>query len=316
MTTTVGSATHVYAAADTYTVTLTVTDDQGAVSVPFTDDVTVTAPNVAPVASFTATPDGLSVDFDGSGSSDDGSVVSWEWDFGDGSDPVTTTVGSATHVYPAADTYTVTLTVTDDQDAVSVPFTDDVTVTAPPVAGSTLFDFDGDGKADVAVFRDGVWFVKSSLSGDSIVTGYGTGTDVPVPADYDGDGKTDVAVFRDGVWFVKSSLSGDSIVTGYGTGTDVPVPADYDGDGKTDVAVFRDGAWFVKSSMSGDVDVTVVAGTGTDVPVPADYDGDGTTDLAVFRDGAWFVQSSLSGRCRSYRSTGRDRCAGAGGLRR
>ena len=42
-------------------------------------------PNVAPVASFTATPDGLSVDFDGSGSSDDGSVVSWEWDFGDGS---------------------------------------------------------------------------------------------------------------------------------------------------------------------------------------------------------------------------------------
>ena len=50
-------------------------------------------------------------------------------------------------------------------------------------------DYDGDGKTDLAVFRDGVWFVKSSLSGD-VVTCYGAGTDVPVPADYDGDGKT------------------------------------------------------------------------------------------------------------------------------
>ena len=45
--------------------------------------------NVAPVASFTATPDGLSVDVDASLSSDsDGTVTGWAWDFGDGNTSV------------------------------------------------------------------------------------------------------------------------------------------------------------------------------------------------------------------------------------
>ena len=70
-------------------------------------------------------------------------------------------------------------------------------VAAPPVT-RTRFDFDGDGKADVAVFRDGAWFVQSS-SGGTPVASWGTAGDVLVPADYDGDGKTDFAVFRDGV---------------------------------------------------------------------------------------------------------------------
>jgi uncharacterized delta-60 repeat protein len=68
--------------------------------------------DVPPTASFTAVGAGRAVAFDGSGSADpDGTIVSHEWDFGDGS----TGAGStARHRYARAGTYTVTLTVRDD----------------------------------------------------------------------------------------------------------------------------------------------------------------------------------------------------------
>jgi hypothetical protein len=97
------------------------------------------------------------------------------------------------------------------------------TPSVPPVSSSTRFDFDGDGAADVSVFRDGAWFVQAS-SGGTPVTLWGAAGDVPVPADYDGDGKTDVAVFRDGEWFVQAS-SGAVTATYWGVGTDIPIPA-------------------------------------------------------------------------------------------
>lgn len=65
-----------------------------------------------PVASFSYAASGTWVDFNASGSYDtDGSVVSYVWDFGDG----TTGSGVTTsHVYPYEGTFTVTLTVTDN----------------------------------------------------------------------------------------------------------------------------------------------------------------------------------------------------------
>ena len=56
---------------------------------------------------------GESVMFDGSGSSDNGSIVSYEWDFGDGS--IVTSGVSVSHVYDVVGTYTTTLTVTDNE---------------------------------------------------------------------------------------------------------------------------------------------------------------------------------------------------------
>ena len=58
---------------------------------------------------------GNTVTFDASGSSDDGTITSYDWDFGDGS-AETTTDDMTTHTFPSSGEYTVTLEVTDDDD--------------------------------------------------------------------------------------------------------------------------------------------------------------------------------------------------------
>jgi hypothetical protein len=93
-----------------------------------------------------------------------------------------------------------------------------------PVQG----DYDGDGKADAAVFRpsDNVWYLNRSTLGFTSVQ-WGISTDKPVPADFDGDGKTDIAVFRDGAWYVLRSSNGAASISTFGLAGDVPVPAGY-----------------------------------------------------------------------------------------
>jgi PKD repeat protein len=72
-------------------------------------------PNQAPTAAFTSTCAGLVCTFDASGSTDkDGTVTGYAWDFGDGA---TATGRTVTHAFPSAGTRSVTLTVTDDQQA-------------------------------------------------------------------------------------------------------------------------------------------------------------------------------------------------------
>ncbi len=122
--------THVYCDNGTYTVTLTVTDDEGTI---VDDTLTVTVNNVPPVAE--AGPDqnvdeGDTVSFSGS-ATDVGTcdTLSYSWDFGDGSSAV---VGqTSTHEYCDNGIYTVTLTVTDDDGDSG---TDTLTVTVNNVA--------------------------------------------------------------------------------------------------------------------------------------------------------------------------------------
>ncbi|MDF1565123.1 MAG: PKD domain-containing protein [Deltaproteobacteria bacterium] len=154
-------ATHTFASLGTYTVTLTVTDDQAATG---TDTATITvADNLAPVADagvdlFAAV--GEVVNFDGTGSSDpDGTIVGYAWDFGDGAP-----AGSGptvSHTYGSNGVYTVTLTVTDDRGltgtdttavvigggASNLPPTADAGASYAAELGSAI-TFDGSGSSD------------------------------------------------------------------------------------------------------------------------------------------------------------------------
>jgi PKD repeat protein len=144
------TASRTYPAGGNYTVTLTVTDNANATS-QTAHTVTVTAPNVPPVASFTSTCSGLTCSFNASGSSDsDGTITSYAWTFGDGSAGSGVT---ASRTYAAGGTYTVTLTVTDNANA-TTQTAHAVTVNAPPVASFTFScsgltcSFDASGSSD------------------------------------------------------------------------------------------------------------------------------------------------------------------------
>lgn len=188
-----------------------------------------------------------------------------------------------------------------------VTFNIDGNIADGPVAGvqarNKNSDFDGDGRADFAVYRpeNGAWYILNAATLTFKGVGFGLPTDVVTPGDFDGDGQTDFAVFRPetGVWHRFSR----SIYTNYtwGTAGDVPVAADYDGDGRTDVAVFRpsNGIWYIKNSL--DSKGTSIRfeqfGIAGDRPVPADFDGDGRADVAVFRpsNGVWYIMRSSLG---------------------
>src|ERR1700681_4476670 len=72
-------------------------------------------------------------------------------------------------------------------------------------------DYDGDGKADPAVYRPstGQWLMLNSNTNYTTFTAvsWGTSTDVPLQGDYDGDRRADPAVFRPstGQWLILPS---------------------------------------------------------------------------------------------------------------
>ncbi|HSK70056.1 MAG TPA: FG-GAP-like repeat-containing protein, partial [Pyrinomonadaceae bacterium] len=171
---------------------------------------------------------------------------------------------------------------------------------------SSTFDFDGDGKTDLAIFRPSLgewWYVRSS-DGINRAFQFGNDADKIVPADYTGDGKTDVAFFRPSTneWFILRSENFTFYSAPFGAAGDVPVPADFDGDGKADLAVFRPSNrnWFIFRSSGG---TTILEfGAAGDVPVIADYDGDGKADIAIYRPskGEWWLLRSSDGGNRAF----------------
>lgn len=163
------------------------------------------------------------------------------------------------------------------------------------VPQTTRFDFDGDGRADLSVFRPegGIWHLNQSQAGYT-VTQFGISTDRIVPADFDGDGRTDIAVYRDGIWHLLRTQLGYTSVL-WGIATDIPQAQDFDGDGKADLAVFRpsEGVWYIQQSTGGNS--IFPFGMAGDRPVASDFDGDGKADAAVYRNGIWHVLGSTDG---------------------
>ena len=157
---TVKNVNHAYTDSGNYTVTLTVTDDDGATA---SVNAIITVLNRSPIASFsesaTTVYTGETISFNASDSYDlDGDIVKYFWDFGDGTNATGMTVS---HAYVENGSYTVRLTVTDDDGASAIatdaktilnraPVASFVIVSQQPIAGETIifnasdsYDLDG-----------------------------------------------------------------------------------------------------------------------------------------------------------------------------
>ncbi len=134
-TSTLANPSHAYTLAGSYTVNLTVTDNEGATgSNVTTATISAGSTNLPPVphpnGPYTGVV-GTAISFSSAGTNDpDGTIVSGLWNFGDG-----VTVANATnptHIYSVAGTFTVSLSVTDNKGATSTAST-----TATVTGGST-----------------------------------------------------------------------------------------------------------------------------------------------------------------------------------
>lgn len=165
-----------------------------------------------------------------------------------------------------------------------------------PVPG----DFDGDGHADLAVWRpsNGTWYVFNAAKNSQHEVQWGTYGDVPIAASVDDWVGDDFVVWRPGAgtWWVKSSFQ-QGTAGAFGSGTwgepgDTPFVFDKCGLDVRDpgIFVFKTGYWATFTEQWSHPHL----GMAGDIPVPGNYVGERGDDYAVWRpaDGTWYIDEN------------------------
>jgi len=253
---------HTYSEPGTYTVALRVTDDGQNTA---TDTVTVTvadvtapSPSVGPDTTVNA---GVSVSFDASGSTDNGGIASYEWDF-DGDGTTDATGQTATHAFGSAGTYDVQLTVTDGAGN-SDTATRTVTVRAE----------DGDGGSTTG---PPVEIIKRPSRTDVVVRAHSGGVSV----DLGRAGARTGSVAADGIAFDTTEPKKFTLnVSTPATSGDAPEPARTDvghlvGYVQVDHSVSDDRVSDVRLNVTVDWDVVVDGPKGSEMVVYRYHDGE------------------------------------------
>ncbi|MGB7202687.1 MAG: FG-GAP-like repeat-containing protein [Pyrinomonadaceae bacterium] len=175
------------------------------------------------------------------------------------------------------------------------------------LANRAQFDYDGDGRADVSVFRPSTntWYIFNSGNSTVHIEMFGSNGDIPAPADFDADAKTDIAIMRNGGWWYRSSLDGLSYSLPWTGGGNFARPGDFGGDGRADLVAYQtsNGLWS-RHSLGGSQTSNVTFGTTGDKPLLGDFDGDVKTDPAIYRPSTgewWYAASSAGGQHRAGR---------------
>lgn len=187
-----------------------------------------------------------------------------------------------------------------------------VTLIIAPGVRSTSADYDGDGRADPAVYEEatGTWKMRlSSANYYLLITtfnGFGGPGYASVSADYDGDRKADPAVYQEatGTWLIKLSSEGYAVVaipTFLGGSGYTVLAGDFDGDRLSDPAVYEPAAanWSFKLSSAGysKIDLFAFLGGSGYTPFAGDFDGDRLADPAIYGEttGYWIFKLSSIG---------------------
>ncbi|TDR36335.1 trypsin-like peptidase [Tahibacter aquaticus] len=243
--------------------------------------------NQPPTANFSFTTNGLTAAFTDGSSDSDGSIASRSWNFGDST---TSTATSPSKTYSAAGTYTVTLSVTDNQGAtnstsrsVSVGSTALILQNGVPVSGlAAAANAEIQYTMTVPAGATNLVFQASGGTGDAdLYVKYGA---APTTSSYDcrpylgGNAETcTIAAPQAGTWYIKlrgySAFSGVSLKGSYTTGSAGPRF-----DSTTDVAI-TDNATVESPITVSSVSGNAPAALKVDVTILHTYQGDLKVDL-------------------------------------
>jgi len=161
-------------------------------------------------------------------------------------------------------------------------------------------DFNGDGRDEVAIFRDGVWWIDLNGNGvwddGDLWATLGGEKDQPVAGDWDGDGKWDIGIFGPSWIGDVRAIDAEPGLPDAQNAPDgrlknvPPRPSEATVGHRT---MKRTSSGRIRSDL---IDHVFRYGQEGDIPVAGDFNGDGVSTIGVFRDGIWYLDVDGDGR--------------------